>query len=159
MTRPRKLVQDLKLPNIGASLIAHRDAAHKNQWYIYFFVPGPDGRYSPGVAVVSSSKVAKLVSNLKKAHQKMELLEREKYTGNFSEVFVLRGEVSDTLSVTVSSEKSHFLFWSHDAIRLSFLLSSRINTFSKSFNSNNVRTIIDTLSSAEDLASKLIRQL
>lgn len=156
---PKQLEQHLELPNIKASLVAYRDAAQNSKWYIRFFVPGPDGRYNPGVAVVSSSKVPKLVNALEKAYQKMALLEQEKYTGNFSEDFVLRGELSDTLSVTVSSKKSHFLFWSYKKIRLYFLVSSKTNTFSKSFNSDNVRNVINTLSSAENLAIKLINQL
>ena len=65
---PRQLEQDLELPNIRASLIAYRDAAQKSKWYIRFFVPGSDRRYSPGVAVVSSSRVSKLVNDLEKAH-------------------------------------------------------------------------------------------
>lgn len=80
---PRQLEQDLELPNISASLVAYLDAAQKRKWYISFFIPGPDGRYNPGVAVVSSSRVPKLVNTLKKAHQKMELLEQEKYSGIF----------------------------------------------------------------------------
>jgi hypothetical protein len=156
---PRQLEHDLELPNIKTSLIAYRDAAHKSKWYIRFFVPGSDGRYNPGVAVVSSSRVPKLISDLKKAHQKMELLEQETYTGEFSEDFILRGEVSDSLSVTVSSKKSHFLFWSYKKIRLYFLVSSKTNTFSKSFDSDDVRTVINILSSTEDLAAKLINQL
>ncbi|MCM0591691.1 MAG: hypothetical protein KA716_16305 [Gloeotrichia echinulata DEX184] len=89
----------------------------------------------------------------------MELLEEEKYTGEFSEDFVLRGEVSDTLSVTVSSKKSYILFWSYKKIRLHFLVSSKTNTFSRSFDSNDVKTTINILSSAENLAAKLIKQL
>lgn len=54
---PRQLEQDLELPNVRASLVAYRDAATKSKWYIRFFVPGPDGRYNTGVAVVSSSRV------------------------------------------------------------------------------------------------------
>ncbi|MBW4579228.1 MAG: hypothetical protein KME42_06610 [Tildeniella nuda ZEHNDER 1965/U140] len=107
---PRQLEQDLGLPNIQASLIAYRDTAQRSKWYIRFFVPGHDGRYKPGVAAISSSRVPKLVNDLKKAHQRMKLLEQEKYSGEFSEDFVLRSDVSDTLSVTVSSKKSHFLF-------------------------------------------------
>lgn len=156
---PRQLEQDLELPNISASLVAYLDAAQKSKWYIRFFLPGPDGRYKPGVAVVSSSRVPKLVNDLKKAHQKMKLLEQEGYSAEFSEDFVLPGEVSDALSVTVSSKKSHFLFWSYKNIRLHFLVSSKTNTFSRSFDSDDVRTIINTLSSAEALSAKLIRQL
>jgi len=156
---PRQLEQDLELPNISASLVAYLDAAQKSKWYIRFFLPGPDGRYKPGVAVVSSSRVPKLVKDLKKARQRMKLLEQEGYSAEFSEDFVLPGEVSDALSVTVSSKKSHFLFWSYKNIRLHFLVSSKTNTFSSSFDSDDVRTIISTLSSAEALAAKLIRQL
>lgn len=156
---PRQLEQDLELPNIRASLVAYRDVAQKSKWYIRFFVPGPDGRYNPGVAVVSSCRVPKLVNALKKAHQKMELLEQEKYLGKFSEDFVLRGEVSDTLSITVSSKKSYFLFWSYKKIRLYFLVSSKTNTFSRSFDSDDVTTVINKLSLAGDLAAKLINQL
>ncbi len=89
----------------------------------------------------------------------MKLLEQEGYSAAFSEDFVLLGEVSDALSVIVSSKKSHFLFWSYKNIRLHFLVSSKTNTFSRSFDSDDVRTIINTLSSAEALAAKLIRQL
>ena len=156
---PRQLEQALELSNIRASLVAYRDAAQKNKWYIRFFVPGPDGRYNPGVAIVSSSKVHKLIDTLRKAHNKMELLEKETYTGEFSEDFVLRGEVSDNLSVTVSSKKSYFLFWSYKKIRLYFLVSSKTNTFSSSFCSDDVKTLINALSSAEGLAVKLISQL
>lgn len=156
---PRQLEQALELPNIQASLVAYRDAAQKSKWYIRFFVPGHDGRYNPGVAVVSSSKVSKLVDFLKKAYEKMELLEKETYTGEFSEEFVLRGEVSDNLSVRVTSKKSYFLFWSYKKIRLYFLVSSKTNTFSRSFCLDDVKTAIDTLSSAENLAVKLIGQL
>lgn len=131
----------------------------KRKWYIRFFIPGPDGRYNPGVAVVSSSRVPKLVNILKKAHQKMELLEQEKYSGKFSEDFVLRGEISDTLSLTVSSEKSYFLFWSYIKIRLYFSVSSKTNIFNSFFDSNDVQTVINVLSLAEDLAAKLINQL
>jgi hypothetical protein len=156
---PRQLEQDLELPNIKASLVAYRDVAQKSKWYIRFFVPGPDGRYKPAVAVVSSSRVHKLVTDLKKAHQKMKLLEKETYSGKFSEDFVLRGEVSDNLSVTVSSEKSHFLFWSYKNIRLYFLVSSQTNTFNRSLCSDDVKTVIDILSLTEDLSAKLINQL
>lgn len=156
---PRQLEQDLELPNISASLVAYLDAAQKRKWYIRFFIPGPDGRYNPGVAVVSSSRVPKLVNTLKKAHQKMELLEQEKYSGKFSEDFVLRGEISDTLSITVSSEKSYFLFWSYIKIRLYFSVSSKTNIFNSSFDSDDVQTVINVLSLAEDLAAKLINQL
>lgn len=162
---PRQLEQDLKLPNIRASLVAYHDAAQKSKWYIRFFVPGPDGRYNPGVAVVSSSRVPKLVNALKKAHQKMEflaqmeLLEREEYSGNFSEDFVLCGEVSDTFSVTVSCKKSYFLFWSYQKIRLYFSVSSKTNTFRRSFDSNDVETTISVLSSTEGLAAQLMAQL
>lgn len=156
---PRQLEQDLELPNIRTSLVAYCDAAQKSKWYIHFFVRGTDGRYTPGMAVVSSSRVPKLVNDLKKAHQKMEFLEQEKYSGIFSEDFVLRGEVSDTLSMTVSSEKSHFLFWSYKKTRLHFLVSSKTNTFSRSFDSDDVKTVISILSVAEDLAAKLINQL
>ncbi len=156
---PRQLEQDLELPNISASLVAYLDAAQKRKWYIRFFIPGPDGRYNPGVAVVSSSRVPKLVNTLKKAHQKMELLEQEKYSGKFSEDFVLRGEISDTLSLTVSSEKSYFLFWSYIKIRLYFSVSSKTNIFNSSFDSDDVQTVINVLSLAEDLAAKLINQL
>jgi hypothetical protein len=156
---PRQLEQDLELPNISASLVAYLDAAQKRKWYIRFFIPGPDGRYNPGVAVVSSSRVPKLVNTLKKAHQKMELLEQEKYSGKFSEDFVLRGEISDTLSVTVFSEKSYFLFWSYIKIRLYFSVSSKTNIFNSSFDSDDVQTVINVLSLAEDLAAKLINQL
>lgn len=156
---PRQLEHDLELPNIRASLVAYRDAAQKSKWYLRFFVPGPDERYNPGLAVVSSFRVPKLVNALEKAQQKMELLEQEKYTGKFSEDFVLRGEVSDTLSVTISSKKEHFLFWSYKKTRLYFLVSSKTNTFSRSFESDDVRTVINILSSAEDLAAKLINQL
>lgn len=156
---PKQLEQDLELLNIKASLVAYRNVAQKSKWYIRFFVPGLDGRYKPGVAVVSSSRVPKLVNDLEKAHQKMKLLEQEKYSGEFSEDFVLHGEVSDTLSVTVSSKKSHFLFWSYKNIRLYFLVSSKTNTFSRSFDSDDVKTVINILSSTEDLAAKLINQL
>lgn len=156
---PRQLEQTLELPNIQASLVAYRDAAQKSKWYIRFFVPGPDGRYNPGVATVSSSKVNKLIEALKKAHKKMELLERETYTGEFSEDFVLRGEISDNLSVTVYSKNSYFLFWSYKKIRLYFLVSSKTNTFSKGFDLDDVKTIIKIFSSTEDLAAKLISQL
>lgn len=140
-------------------MIAYRDAAQRSSWYIRFSVSGPDGRFNPGTAVVSSSRVSKLVNDLREAHQKMKLLEQERYLGEFSEDFVLRGEVSDTLSVRVSSKKSHFLFWSHKKIRLYFLVSSRTNTFSRSFDSDDVETVINTLSSAENLARQLINQL
>jgi hypothetical protein len=156
---PRQLEQDLELPNIKASLIAYRDAAQRSNWYIRFSVSGPDGRYNPGIAVVPSSRVFKLVNDLRKAHQKMELLEQEKYSGEFSEDFVLRGEVSDALSIRVSSNKSHFLFWSYKKIRLYFLVSSKTNTFSRSFDSDDVKTVIKILSSAENLAKQLINQL
>lgn len=156
---PRQLEQDLELPNISASLVAYLDAAQKRKWYIRFFIPGPDGRYNPGVAVVSSSRVPKLVNTLKKAHQKMELLEQEKYSGKFSEDFVLRGEISDTLSLTVSSEKLYFLFWSYIKIRLYFSVSSKTNIFNSSFDSDDAQTVINVLSLAEDLAAKLINQL
>jgi len=156
---PRQLEQDLELPNITASLVAYRNAGQKSKWYIRFFVPGPDGRYTPGVSVVSSSRVPKLVSDLKKAHQKMEFLQQQKYSGRFSEDFVLSGEVSETLSVTVSSETSHFLFWSYKKTRLHFLVSSKTNTFSTSFDSDDVKMVISILSLAEDLAAKLINQL
>ncbi|WP_159787249.1 hypothetical protein [Sodalinema gerasimenkoae] len=156
---PRQLEQDLELPNIRASLIAYRDAAQKSSWYIRFSISGPDGRYNPGIAVVPSSRVSKLVNDLRKAHQKMKLLEQKRYSGEFSEDFVLRGEVSDTLSVKVSSKKSHFLFWSYKKIRLYFLVSSKTNTFSRSFDSDDVETVINTLSSAESLAKQLINQL
>jgi hypothetical protein len=156
---PKQLEQDLELPNIKASLVAYRDVAQKSKWYIRFFVPGPDGRYKPGVAVVSSSRVPKLVNDLKKAHQKMKRLEQEKYSGKFSEDFVLHGEVSDTLSVTVSSEKSYFLFWSYKNIRLYFLVSSKTNTFNRSLCTDDVKTVIDILSLTEDVAAKLINQL
>lgn len=89
----------------------------------------------------------------------MELLEQEEYSGKFSEDFVLRGEVSDTLSVTVSSKKSYFLFWSYRKIRLYFSVSSKTNTFSRSFDSDDVETVINVLSLAEGLAAKLINQL
>lgn len=156
---PRQLEQDLELPNIRTSLVAYCDAAQKSKWYIRFSVPGTDGRYTPGMAVVSSSRVPKLVNDLKEAHQKMEFLEQERYSGIFSEDFVLRGEVSDTLSVKVSSEKSHFLFWSYKKTRLHSLVSSKTNTFSRSFDSDDVKTVISILSLAEDLAAKLINQL
>jgi hypothetical protein len=156
---PRQLEQPLELSNIRTSLVAYRDAAQKSKWYIRFFIPGLDGRYNPGVALVSSSKVDKLIDALNKAYKKMELLEEEKYTGEFSEDFVLRGELSDTLSVTVSSKKSYILFWSYKKIRLHFLVSSKTNTFSRSFDSNDVKAAINILSSAENLAAKLIKQL
>lgn len=89
----------------------------------------------------------------------MELLEQEKYSGKFSEDFVLRGEISDTLSVTVFSEKSYFLFWSYIKIRLYFSVSSKTNIFNSSFDSDDVQTVINVLSLAEDLAAKLINQL
>ena len=156
---PRQLEQDLQLPNIKASLIAYFDAAQQKKWYIRFFVPGPDGRYSPGVAVVSSSRVDYLVKSLEKAYQKMKVLENEKYTGKYSEDFVLRCEVSDTLSITVSSEESQFLFWSFKNVRLHLYVSNKTNTFKTSFNSDDSRTIINILSSAENLANQLISQL
>ncbi|MEY4517630.1 MAG: hypothetical protein RLZZ499_229 [Cyanobacteriota bacterium] len=89
----------------------------------------------------------------------MKLLEQEKYSGKFSEDFVLHGEVSDTLSVTVSSEKSYFLFWSYQNIKLYFLVSSKTNTFNRSLCTDDVKTVIDILSLTEDLAAKLINQL
>ncbi|QSJ17676.1 hypothetical protein JYQ62_02010 [Nostoc sp. UHCC 0702] len=156
---PRQLEQALELSNIKASLVAYRDAAQKSKWYIRFFVPGPDGRYNPGVAVVSGSRVNKLIDALNKAHKKMELLEKETYTGEYSEDFVLRGEVSENLSVTVSSKKSYLLFWSYKKIRLYFIVSSKTNTFSRSFCLHDVKTVINILSSAENLAAKLISQL
>ncbi len=72
---------------------------------------------------------------------------------------VLRGEVSDNLSVRVSSKKSYFLFWSYKKIRLYFLVSSKTNTFSRSFCLDDVKTAINILSSAENFAVKLISQL
>lgn len=71
----------------------------------------------------------------------------------------MRGEISDTLSVTVSSKKSYFLFWSYIKIRLYFSVSSKTNIFNKSFDSDDVQTVINVLSLAEDLAAKLINQL
>ncbi len=156
---PRQLEQDLELPNIKTSLVAYRDAAQKSKWYIRFFVPGPDARYNPGVAVVSSSRVQKLLDALSRAYKKMELLEAKDFTGRFSEYFLSRGEVSDDFAVTVSSEVSRFLFWSYKKIRLHFLVSSKTNTFSKCFSSEDVKTVINKLSSAEKLAAKLMSQL
>jgi hypothetical protein len=65
---PRQLEQDIELPNIKTSLVAYRDAAQKSKWYIRFFVPGPDARYNPGIAVVSSSRVQKLLDVLERAY-------------------------------------------------------------------------------------------
>lgn len=116
----RQLEQDIELPNIESSLVAYRNAAQKSRWYIRFFIPGIDGRYNPGVAVVSSSKVQRLVYILEKAYKKMEILEDKEFTGVFSEDFLSRGEVSDDLSATVYSEVSKFLFWSQKKVSLRF---------------------------------------
>ncbi|HEY9597028.1 MAG TPA: hypothetical protein V6D33_05110 [Cyanophyceae cyanobacterium] len=156
---PRQLEQELELPNIQASLVAYRDAAQKSKWYIRFFVSGPDARYNPGVAVVSSPRVQKLLDAFSKAYKKMELLEAKDFTGKFSEDFLSRGEVSDDLAMTVSSEVSRFLFWSSKKIRLHLLVSSKTNTFSKCFCLEDVKIVIDRLSSAENLATKLMSQL
>ena len=156
---PRQLEQDIELPNIKTSLVAYRDAAQKSKWYIRFFVPGPDARYNPGIAVVSSSRVQKLLDVLERAYKKMELLEATDYTGKFLEDFLSRGEVSDDLAVTVSSEVSKFLFWSYKKIRLHFLVSSKTNTFNTCFSSEDVKTVINRLSLAENLAAKLMSQL
>lgn len=156
---PRQLKLNIELPNLIATLVAYRDVAKKSKWYICFYLPGPDGRYNPGTAVVSSSKVPKLVRNLKEAYQKMKILEREKYTGVFFEDVLLRGEVSDNLAVRVSSQESHFLFWSYRKVKLYFLVSSKTNTFTRSFDLDDTKTIIETLSSAENLAANLIHQL
>jgi hypothetical protein len=156
---PRQLEQDIELPNIKTSLVAYRDAAQKSKWYIRFFVPGPDARYNPGIAVVSSSRVQKLLDVLERAYKKMELLEATDYKGKFLEYFLSRGEVSDDLAVTVSSEVSKFLFWSYKKIRLHFLVSSKTNTFNTCFSSEDVKTVINRLSLAENLAAKLMSQL
>lgn len=155
----KQLEQNLQLPNITASLVVYRDAAQKSKWYIRFLVPGYDGRYNPGIAVISSSKVNRLIDILNKAYEKMELLEKAQYTGRFSEEIVPFGEISDTFSVTISSKKAHFLFWSYKEIRLHFLVSSKTNTFSRSFDLNDAKTVINKLSSAECSASKLVKQL
>ncbi len=139
---PRQLEQELELPNIQTSLVAYRDAAQKSKWYIRFFVPGPDGRYNPGVAVVSSSRVQKLLDALERAYKKMELLEAKDFTGKFSEDFLSHGEVSDDLAMTVSSEVSRFLFWSYKKIRLHLLVSSKTNTFSKCFSLEDAKIVI-----------------
>jgi hypothetical protein len=156
---PRQLEQDIELPNIKTVLVAYRDATQKSKWYIRFFVPGPDARYNPGIAVVSSSGVQKLLDALERAYKKMELLEAKDFTGKFSESFLSSGEVSDDLAVTVSSEVSKFLFWSYKNTRLHFFVSSKTKTFHRCFSSEDVKTVINRLSSAERLAAKLMNQL
>lgn len=156
---PKQLEQDLELPNIQSSLVAYLDAAQKSKWYIRFFIPGIDGRYNPGIAVVSSSKVQKLIYVLEEAHKKMEILERKEFIGVFSEDFLLRGEVSDDLSVTVYSEVSKFLFWSNKKVRLHFCVYSKTYGFSRSFDSEDVKIVINKLSSASNLGVKLLNQL
>lgn len=155
----KQLEQDLELPNIKASSAAYRDASQRNKWYIRFFVPGPDGRYNPAIAVVSSSRVQKLLENLKEAYEKMKVLEKKDFTGKFSEDILSRGEISNEMAATISSEVSRFLFWTQKRIRLQFLISSKTNTFTRNFDLEDVKTIINKLSITEDLATQLMRQL
>lgn len=156
---PKQLEQDLELPNLQSSLVAYLDAAQKSRWYIRFFIPGIDGRYNPGIAIVSSSKLQELIYVLEEAHKKMEILEKKEFIGVFSEDFLLRGEVSDNLSVTVYSEVSKFLFWSNKKVRLLFWIYSKTYGFSSSFDSKDVKIVINKLSSASNLGEKLINQL
>lgn len=157
----KQIEKNLQLPStdIEALLVAYVDAAKKKKWYIKFYVPGPDRRYNPGLAVVSSFKVIKLIESLEKAYQKMQVLDRENYSGSFSEYFLLRGQISEELEVQVSCETYRFLFWKFKNIQLYFLVSSKTNTFIAPFNSKEAKATIDILRSVEVKAKKLIQEL
>ena len=158
--KKRQLEQDLEMPGINVVLVAHFTAANRSRWYVRFFLPGYDGRFNPGLAVVSSSKMPILVKALKNAHKKMQQLEQELYPGAFSEDFISNGEVSDNLAVTISSVKrSHFFFWHYTQATAYFLVSSETNTFLASFGVDELKSVINSLSSAENTAGDLIKLL
>ena len=157
----KQIERDLQLPNINlkASLVAYVDAARKMKWYIKFYIPGPDRRYNPGLAVVSSYKVIKLIESLENAYQKMQVLEKENYSGKFREKFLLRGQISEELEVQVSCETYRFLFWKFKNIQLYFLVSSKTNTFMAPFSLKEVKATVDILRAVEVKAKKLIQEL
>jgi hypothetical protein len=158
--KKRKLEQDLELPGVEAVLVTHVNAAHQSRWYVRFFLPGPDERFNPGLAIVPGSKIPALVEALKAGLEKMYLLENESYQGAFSEDFVANGEVSDSLAVTISSvRRTHFFFWHYTQVTAYFLISSETNTFLTSLSTNELSLVIDRLSSAEDRASQLFQML
>ena len=157
----KQLEKNLQLPNINieASLVVYMNAAKKKKWYVKFYIPGPDRRYNPGLAVVSSFKVVKLIESLEKAYQKMQVLQKKSYSGSFLETFLFRGQISEELEVQVSCETYKFLFWKFKNIQLYFLVSSKTNTFVASFDLEEVKATIDILRSVEVKANKLIQEL
>lgn len=158
-TNPRQIERNLRLPSIRASLIVRQSTHQKGDWHIQFFVPGPDRRYNPGVAIVPSYNIPKLVRELNEAYRKMKLLKSTRYKPDFSEEFIARGEVSDTLAVKVCSWSSYYFFSRKTKVRLNFLVSSKTHTFRCALRLDETRKALEILSSAEDTADKVLSEL
>lgn len=111
-----ELRENLGLPNIGGQIIAYtgklynrvtRQIAQKVFWRIDIILPGPDSRYNPGKASFDGS--ARLLSTFEKAYQKMRLLEKESFPGEYSNI--IDDYSTAKFEVKAANGQIYMLFW------------------------------------------------
>lgn len=117
-------------------------------WEIRFVIAGPDSRYNPGRATISSDELEKFINIIKQSLDKARKLESMSIGGNFSRTF--DDCYNPTIEVKSQSGSIQIHFWVSNNTKWKF---SRILTISQ------LTSVLETLQTVESRGDRLVESL